>query len=567
VNLSWSAPAATTPVDYVVQYKTSAADSYSNSFIVTGQTTAQITGLTGGTAYNFRVIARTASNSTSAANFTAATVSATPYTTLSTPSAPTVAATANTLKSLEVSWSAITSAVSYTLKLYTSAGVLIPTTGLTGLTGTSATITTSNYASMANSTTYKVSVTAIGNGTSLLDSSESSLSSGVATNALPGLPTITVQPTNQSSASGSTAIFGVTATSADSGTLGYQWQVSTNSGSSWSNVSSGTGGTTSSYTTASLIRANNNYQYRVAVTNTKNGATSAAVNSSVVTLTVAKADQASLTSPVLSETTATYNGSAYSQALTVTSASGGSTAGDLSITGVVNGTATGCSFSAGTLTTLTSGTCTLTVTKAADDNYNAVSTTAIFTFNKATQTALSISSTSGFYKTSLTLVKSGGSGSGTISYTVKSGDCTINGGTITGNVLNGSCVVTAKKEADANYLEITSPDRTISFSRAAITGDLYFQPSITRATYQSTYPLIASASQLGKVTFLINGAAIPGCSNVPTKAGVGLLGIPGATCPFKPVLLGSVTLTAKITPNDSGFFELTKTTKITVNPK
>jgi hypothetical protein len=162
--------------------------------------------------------------------------------------------------------------------------------------------------------------------------------------------------------------------------LGYQWQVSTNSGVDWSDVSTGSGGTTSSYTTASLAMTANGYRYRVNVTNTKNGATSSAVTSSAVVLTVAKANQVTLSAPVLSVTSATDSGGVYSQALTVTSASGGSGDGALSITAVVNGIATGCSFSAGTLTASTAGTCILTVTKAADDNYSAASTTATFTF-------------------------------------------------------------------------------------------------------------------------------------------------------------------------------------------
>jgi hypothetical protein len=298
---------------------------------------------------------------------------------LATPSAPTVTATANTLKSISVSWSAITSAVSYTLKLYSASNSPLTTTGLTGLTGTSKTITTANFSSLANNTAYKVSITAIGNGSSIPDSAESARSD-VTTNAAPGSPTITVQPTNQSSTFASTATFSVTATTPDSGTLAYQWQVSTNSGGSWSNVSSGTGRTASSYTTATLAMAANGYRYRVNVTNAKNGATSSAVTSSIVTLTVEKADQAPLTSPVLSATTATDNGGVYSQALTVTSVTGGSVTGAPSITGVVDGTATGCAFSAGTLTATTAGTCTLTITKAGDDNYNAVTTTATFTF-------------------------------------------------------------------------------------------------------------------------------------------------------------------------------------------
>jgi hypothetical protein len=211
--------------------------------------------------------------------------------TLTTPSAPTVSATSNNLKSISVSWTEITNDSSYTLRLHNSGGTLIATTGLTGRTGTSATITTSNFASLADSTAYKVSITAIGNGTTYLDSAEST-KADVTTNAPPGSPTITVQPVARTVIANSTATFSVTATSPDSGVLGYQWQV--NTGSSWENFATGTGFTTNSYTTATLTVAASGYQYRVNVTNAKNGATSTALTSSAVTLTVNAINQGAI---------------------------------------------------------------------------------------------------------------------------------------------------------------------------------------------------------------------------------------------------------------------------------
>jgi hypothetical protein len=208
--------------------------------------------------------------------------------TLATPPAPTVSATANTLKSISVSWSATSNASSYTLKLYSSVGTLLSTTGLTNRSGTSATITTSNYASLADSTAYKVAITAIGDGVTYLDSVESN-KTDVTTNALPGSPAISVQPLARTVIVNGTATFSVTATSPDSGALAYQWQV--NTGSTWDNVSSGTGATTNSYTTPSLALAANGYQYRVTITNSKNGATSAALISNAVLLTVNSINQ------------------------------------------------------------------------------------------------------------------------------------------------------------------------------------------------------------------------------------------------------------------------------------
>ena len=85
-------------------------------------------------------------------------------------------------------------------------------------------------------------------------------------------PAITTQPANQSACVGTTATFNVTAT----GT--YQWQLSTNGGGTWANIS---GATTASYTTAAATTAMNSYQYRVNVTGQCGTTTS-----SVATLTV-----------------------------------------------------------------------------------------------------------------------------------------------------------------------------------------------------------------------------------------------------------------------------------------
>ena len=76
-SLSWQAPTGVTATDYVVQYKTAAANSWptSNTLLISGQTTASVTGLTSGTLYNFRVIARTATDSTaSVASITTITI-------------------------------------------------------------------------------------------------------------------------------------------------------------------------------------------------------------------------------------------------------------------------------------------------------------------------------------------------------------------------------------------------------------------------------------------------------------------------------------------------------------
>ena len=75
---------------------------------------------------------------------------------------------------------------------------------------------------------------------------------------------ITSQPTNITGSVGGTSSFGVAATTSDSdpGDITFQWQVSITNGSTWSNVSEGTGGTTATYTTPTLTSAYDTYQYR-----------------------------------------------------------------------------------------------------------------------------------------------------------------------------------------------------------------------------------------------------------------------------------------------------------------
>ena len=374
--------------------------------------------------------------------------------------------------------------------------------------------------------TYKVKVRAIGGRVNEIgnadntDSLDSAFSNSVTVGTIAGLPTITVQPTNQSFTASSTATFSVTATSPDSGTLAYQWQVSTNSGSTWSNVSGGSGATTASYTTPTLGTTANGRQYRVNVTNSRDGATSSPVTSNPAILNLGKADQAPLTSPVLSATTAAYNGTAYSQALTVTSVSGGSGGGTLSITGVVNGTATGCSFSSGTLTASTFGTCTLTVTKAGDANYNAASTTAIFTFTKANQATLSftMSTTSAAlsgpsYSQVLTMTPSGGSGNGSTTYAVVVGGdastCALANDTASNTITAttvGTCLIQATKASDNNYNSATSSTLTFTFTRAISTdnnlGSLTISPGTTSPVLFSSATTRYTVSVSSTVTTL-----------------------------------------------------------------
>jgi hypothetical protein len=176
-------PGAITGSNITTSYQWQRADTVGGTYSdIASATSSTYTPVSGDAGKFIKVIITVTNNGGSASATSSATGQITSGVTLATPSAPTVSATSDAIKSISVSWTAISNASSYVLKLYSALGALLSTTGLTGLSGTSKTITTSNFASMADSTDYKVSITAIGDGASFLDSVESP-KSDVTTNA------------------------------------------------------------------------------------------------------------------------------------------------------------------------------------------------------------------------------------------------------------------------------------------------------------------------------------------------------------------------------------------------
>ena len=121
---------------------------------------------------------------------------------------------------------------------------------------------------------------------------EGTLSNGTT----PTTPNITEQPYDDTVTEGEDATFTVEA-SAGSETLTYQWQQSTDNGSSWTNIESGT---SASYTINSTNTSMNGYQYRCVVT----GSGGVSVISQTATLTVqAKPASVPVTGVTLDKTT------------------------------------------------------------------------------------------------------------------------------------------------------------------------------------------------------------------------------------------------------------------------
>ncbi|MFM8867610.1 MAG: hypothetical protein ACKOFZ_04930, partial [Ilumatobacteraceae bacterium] len=178
---------------------------------------------------------------------------------------------------------------------------------------------------------------------------------------------------------------------------------------------------------------------------------------------ISGADQSTLS--ISSSTSMTYGST-----LTLTT-SGGSGSGAVTYAVTSSGTA-GCSVSGSTLSATSVGSCTVTATKAADTNYASItSSTITFTVNKANQSALTVSSTSVTYGSTLALTTSGGSGTGAVSYAVTTtgtAGCSVSGSTLSATSA-GSCTVTATKAADTNYNQASSSATTVTVAKASQT--------------------------------------------------------------------------------------------------
>lgn len=240
---------------------------------------------------------------------------------LSAPTITSAAATSGVAKSITVAWTAVSGATKYNVYLFDSNGAG-PLASKLNVAATTAVFATSDYASMADATTYMVSVKAVADNANYSDASSESSKTSAATAAAPVLPTITVQPpTTASTTVNRPASLAVTATTSDGGTLSYQWYDSTNA------PMSGNGATSATY--APTLGTAGSYTYYVSVKNTLNGLSTTTQSGNVV-LTVNAA---------MSITTSSLAAGTYSTAYTsvTMAASGGTSPKTWSATGVPTG--------------------------------------------------------------------------------------------------------------------------------------------------------------------------------------------------------------------------------------
>ena len=267
---------------------------------------------------------------------------------LSTPSPITAAATASTAKSIDVSWPQVSGTSSYKVKIYDSAGTALLGTK-SGVSGSSTTITASTYAAIADNTSYKVSVQAIGDAVNYDDSAESS-KVAVTTNINAVAPTISSHPVSLQRTAGQSASLAVMATTSDGGTLTYLWR---KDGVAIS-------GEVAATLTLNSVATSDAGSYTAVVTNTISNGVATSSTSTTATLTVAGA--LTIASP-----TTGLSGTANSSYSLAVSGSGGRTSLTYALTGtLVNGLsfATSTGTISGTPTIAGSSAVSVTVTDA-----------------------------------------------------------------------------------------------------------------------------------------------------------------------------------------------------------
>ena len=130
-----------------------------------------------------------------------------------------------------------------------------------------------------------------------------------------------------------------------------------------------------------------------------------------------------------------------------------------------------------------------TLTNENNANYQITFVSAKFTIGRATQSTITITTTSTTYKVALNLLTTGGDGDGAMSFSLSDNEagCSITANvlTATGNV-GTTCKVTATKAQSTNYNEASSIPTTITFTPRDVT----IEARSLRKTYGDTEPTL-----------------------------------------------------------------------------
>ena len=235
-----------------------------------------------------------------------------------------------------------------------------------------------------------------------------------------------------------------------------------------------------------------------------------------VSVTVGKGAQAALTITA-------PDGMTYGDTDADVSVSGGSGSGATSY--VVTGS-TACSLVSGKLhVTSGTGTCTITATRAADNNYSPQSGTKVVAISKAAQATLAITAPASatFGAADAAITTTGGTGSGTVTFSAGSSTgCSIVGGKLHVTAGDGTCALTATQAADSNYAATTSAAYTVTPGKAASTITVTGSDSYTYNGSPQGPATVSRTGSTGAVTYSYVGTGSTSydeSATAPTNAG------------------------------------------------
>jgi hypothetical protein len=237
------------------------------------------------------------------------------------------------------------------------------------------------------------------------------------------------------------------------------------------------------------------------------------------------------------------------------------------------GTSTGCSVdaSSGVISvTNASNTCSISASKAGDDNYDGPVSDGPkpVTLNKATQAALilTVPASITFGATGMATTTGGtGTGARTFSAGTSTG-CSVNGATGVISVTNasGTCAISASKVGDDNYIgPVSDGPKSVLLNKATPGVTVTVSPAPVQysdqVTYSATVTGVPSGAVTGTVQFKLNGTNVG--SPVTLAGGVASLGpLQVLVGPGTPPVTG-------VYSGDGNYATQTGSTTLTVNPE
>ena len=194
---------------------------------------------------------------------------------------------------------------------------------------------------------------------------------------------------------------------------------------------------------------------------------------------------------------------AINTTVTLTS-SGGSGAGALTYS--LSSENSLCLISGDRITAAQPTQCSVIVTKAESGLYASKSSNAVVFYFKGPQATLRLTNTTSIYNVGdeVTLATSGGSGSGSVSYSVTGSNCSVTSNKLTAS--DGAiCGVTATKASDNTYAQVVSASKTFTFLAAQST--LSISNQTTTGTVGTAITMTTSGgSGNGAVSFALSSA-------------------------------------------------------------